>query len=83
MLGLLLEHMDRDAARALQLEQKEMEEAAMEESDDDESEDEEETQVELPEEEQELLRKEFVTHMYRSFLEGKDKDFDYRLVLYF
>lgn len=35
----------------------------------------------LPGKEKELLREEFVSNMYRSFLEGKDEDFDYRLVL--
>lgn len=28
--------------------------------------------------EKEILKEEFVTHMYQSFLEGKDPDFDYR-----
>lgn len=80
LLGLLLEHMDRDAAKALQLQQQEMEEAAMEESDEDSEEEEENTKPELPEDERELLRREFISHMYRDFLAGKDKDFDYRLV---
>jgi TATA-binding protein-associated factor Taf7 len=31
--------------------------------------------------EKELLREEFVSNMYCSFLEGRDEDFDYRLVL--
>lgn len=29
-----------------------------------------------------LLRQEFVTNMYQSFLDGKDRDFDYRYMLY-
>jgi len=28
-----------------------------------------------------LLRQEFVTNMYQSFLDGKDRDFDYRYML--
>lgn len=31
--------------------------------------------------EKDLLREEFVSNMYRSFLEGRDEEFDYRLVL--
>jgi len=32
--------------------------------------------------EKDFLREQFVNDMYWSFLEGKDKDFDYRLVLW-
>jgi hypothetical protein len=32
--------------------------------------------------EKDLLREEFVSNMYRSFLEGRDEDFDYRLVIW-
>lgn len=31
-------------------------------------------------EEKALLREEFITQMHQRFLDGKDKDFDYRLV---
>lgn len=34
-------------------------------------------------EEQQMLKKEFITYMYQSFLDGNDKDFDYRFVLFF
>lgn len=34
--------------------------------------------VEIDDEEQHMLRQEFTTHMYQSFLDGKDQDFDYR-----
>ncbi|KAI4498657.1 hypothetical protein M0802_006363 [Mischocyttarus mexicanus] len=30
--------------------------------------------------EQQILKEEFVTHMYQSFLEGKDPDFDYSVI---
>lgn len=78
LLGLLLEHMDRDETRSLRVRQQELEEGAMEESDDDESVDEEEEMEEAPEQERTLLRHEFVSHMYRNFLQGLDQDFDYR-----
>ena len=32
--------------------------------------------------EKDFLREQFVNDMYWSFLEGKDKDFDYRLVMW-
>lgn len=32
--------------------------------------------------EKDLLREEFVSNMYRSFLEGRDEEFDYRLVFW-
>lgn len=32
----------------------------------------------IPNEELQLLKQEFVTNMYQSFLDGKDRDFDYR-----
>lgn len=32
----------------------------------------------VPPEERQILREEFVTHMYASFLDGKDAEFDYR-----
>lgn len=32
--------------------------------------------------EKDLLREEFVSNMYCSFLEGRDEEFDYRLVLW-
>lgn len=48
-----------------------------EEEEDEDDEDEEEERV--PDEaERELLRLEFTTRMYQSFLEGNDGDFDYR-----
>jgi hypothetical protein len=45
------------------------------------SEEEEEEEEELDEEEAEMLKEEFISLSHRSFLEGKDKDFDYSQVL--
>lgn len=35
----------------------------------------------ISKEERRLLRQEFLTNMYESFLDGKDRDFDYRYIL--
>lgn len=56
----------------------ENEEAVMEECDDDSEEEEEMQENPIIEDEKMLLRQEFVTQMYNSFLHGLDKDFDYR-----
>ncbi|KAF4517952.1 hypothetical protein B566_EDAN005319 [Ephemera danica] len=80
LLGLLLEHMDRDETRSLRLQQQMQEESVMEESDSDDEDEDMGHNKPPPDEEKNLLRQEFVSQMYQSFLEGKDADFDYTLV---
>jgi hypothetical protein len=60
------------------------EESTMEEYDtSDEDEDDMRCQKPPPEDEKTLLRQEFISQMYHSFLEGKDADFDYTYVIHF
>ncbi|XP_071453341.1 coiled-coil domain-containing protein 97 [Hetaerina americana] len=82
-VGYLLDRMDRDSRNELQQKQQDEEDGATEEIDtDDESsmDDEDEMDRELTEKEKDVLRQEFVSSMYHSFLEGKDSDFDYSSV---
>ena len=69
---------DKEAEAKLCKAQIENEEAVTEECDEDSEEDEEMQENPIIEDEKMLLRQEFVTQMYNSFLHGHDKDFDYR-----
>lgn len=91
--NMLLDHIERDQISSLRRKQQEEEDDVMEEeedSDDDDDNNDEATETPgggneeeemdpktLSEEEKDLLRQEFVTSMYWSFLQGKDADFDY------
>ncbi|KAG8228181.1 hypothetical protein J437_LFUL014416 [Ladona fulva] len=78
-VGYLLDRMDRDSMNDLMQKQKDEEDACLEEEEtDDESGDEDD--VKLNDKEKDVLRQEFISSMYRSFIEGKDKDFDYSSV---
>jgi len=74
---------DKQAEATLHKNQQDMEDSVMEESEED-SDEENEPQIqgiEVQDDKKQLFRQEFVTQMYNSFLQGKDKDFDYRFVL--
>ncbi|XP_046387635.1 coiled-coil domain-containing protein 97 [Ischnura elegans] len=83
-VGYLMDRMDRDSRNELQQKQQDEEDGAIEELDtDDESsmdEDDGDVDRELSEKEKNVLRQEFLNSMYDSFLEGKDRDFDYSSV---
>ncbi|KAK2707046.1 coiled-coil domain-containing protein 97-like [Artemia franciscana] len=84
-VNILMQHIDRDEESSFRRRQQEVEEAAFEEEEeDDEAEMEltEENKEEINEEERGMLRDEFVSTMYRNFLEGRDTDFDYASVDY-
>ena len=91
--NLLIETIDRNILRDLEQKQKDAEDEVDEECDtDDENErendsvrtDEDTFEIEeieipcIPSDEQKILKQEFISHMYQSFLDGKDEDFDYR-----
>ena len=50
------------------------------EEEDEEEEKEEDESEQLASEERNMFQEEFVSTMYRSFLEGRDKEFDYATV---
>ena len=75
---VLMAHMDRDQYSSVRRREQEAEQSAWEEGSSEEEEEEEEE--EMVEQEKALLREEFVSTMYRSFLEGHDKEFDYSSV---
>ena len=77
---IILDHMDLNAERERK---KEQEAQQQEEFDSDEEEEEEEEEESGPvenEEEKRRLKDEFVRAMHQSFLDGKDRDFDYAKV---
>ena len=76
---VLMAHMDRDQYSSVRRREQEAEQKAWEEGASEEEE-EDEDKAEMVEQEKTLLQQEFVSTMHRSFLEGRDKDFDYSSV---
>lgn len=83
---VLMAHMDRDQHSSVRRKEQEAEAKAWKEGDDEERMSdsdqgpEEDDGEEIDEEEKELLQAEFVSSMHNSFLEGRDRDFDYSTV---
>ena len=78
---VLMAHMDRDQYSSTRRKEQEAEQSAWDEEEEEgEEEEEEEDEKEVVDAEKDLLKEEFVSTMYRSFLEGCDKDFDYSSV---
>jgi len=78
---VLMAHMERDQYSSVRRKEQEAEQNAWDEgSSEEEKEEEDEEDEEMVEQEKALLRAEFESTMHRSFLEGRDKDFDYSTV---
>ena len=82
---VLMAHMDRDQYSSTRRKEQEAEQMAWdeelsEEEEDEEEEKEEDESEQLASEERNMFQEEFVSTMYRSFLEGRDKEFDYATV---
>ncbi|CAB3362671.1 Hypothetical predicted protein [Cloeon dipterum] len=81
----LMARFDKEEEAKLHQRQQENEDAVTEETEEDseeeeENEDDQEEGIHVEDDEKALLRQEFVTFMYNSFLQGNDKDFDYSTV---
>ena len=76
---ILMAHMERDGESSVRRKEQEAEAMAWNEGEEQASDTDEEPE-ELDDEERELLMAEFVSSMHNSFLDGKDRDFDYSTV---
>ena len=77
---VLMAHMDRDQYSSQRRKDQEAELNAWEEEFSEDEEEEEEEKDEPTEEERVIFQEEFTSTMYRQFMEGKDKEFDYSTV---
>jgi len=77
---VLMAHINRDEQhRSVRRQEQEAEQMAWNE-DEPSEEDNSDAESELDDDEKELLKQEFISNMHNSFLEGRDKDFDYSTV---